>query len=126
MVRAEVLSIRERDYVDAARNLGASNPYILRRHVLPNTASVILVIATLQIASVIIAEASLSFLGLGVPALTPTWGKEISEGRDYVAIAWWLPTFPGPGHLRHRPGHQHPRRLPADRWDPRLRRTGTM
>ncbi len=126
VVRAEVLSIRERDYVDAARNLGASNPYILRRHVLPNTASVILVIATLQIASVIIAEASLSFLGLGVPALTPTWGKEISEGRDYVAIAWWLPTFPGLAIFATVLAINILGDYLRDRWDPRLRRTGTM
>ena len=94
VVRSETLSLRQRDFVEAARTSGASNAYIIRRHILPNTASVILVISTLQVASVIIAEASLSFLGLGVPALTPTWGKEISEGRNYAAIAWWLPTFP--------------------------------
>jgi peptide/nickel transport system permease protein len=125
VVRSEVLSIRERDYVDAARNLGASNPYILRRHVLPNTASVILVIATLQIASVIIAEASLSFLGLGVPALTPTWGKEISEGRDYAAIAWWLSTFPGLAIFATVLAINILGDYLRDRWDPRLRRTGT-
>ncbi|MDF3041090.1 MAG: binding-protein-dependent transport system inner rane component, partial [Thermomicrobiales bacterium] len=95
VVRSETLSLRQRDFVEAARASGASNAAIMWRHILPNTASVILVISTLQVASVIIAEASLSFLGLGVPALTPTWGKEISEGRDYAAIAWWLPTFPG-------------------------------
>jgi peptide/nickel transport system permease protein len=124
VVRSEVLSIRERDYVDAARNLGASNSYILRRHVLPNTTSVILVIATLQIASVIIAEASLSFLGIGVPALTPTWGKEISEGRDYAAIAWWLPTFPGLAIFATVLAINILGDYLRDRWDPRLRRTG--
>jgi peptide/nickel transport system permease protein len=124
VVRSEVLSIRQRDFIESARTLGASNAYILRRHVLPNTASVVLVIATLQIASVIIAEASLSFLGLGVEALTPTWGKEVSEGRDYAAIAWWLPTFPGIAIFVTVLAINILGDWLRDRWDPRLRRSG--
>jgi peptide/nickel transport system permease protein len=77
----------------------------------------------LQVASVIIAEASLSFLGLGVPALTPTWGKEISEGRDYAAIAWWLPTFPGVAIFATVLAINILGDWLRDRWDPRLRRT---
>ena len=123
VVRSETLSLRQRDFVDAARASGASNAYIIRRHILPNTASVILVISTLQVASVIIAEASLSFLGLGVPALTPTWGKEISEGRDYAAIAWWLPTFPGVAIFATVLAINILGDWLRDRWDPRLRRT---
>jgi peptide/nickel transport system permease protein len=125
VVRSEVLSIRQRDYIDAARTLGATNASILRRHVLPNTASVVLVIATLQIASVIIAEASLSFLGLGVEALTPTWGKEVSEGRDYAAIAWWLPTFPGLAIFVTVLSINILGDWLRDRWDPRLRRSSS-
>ena len=126
VVRSEVLSIRQRDFVDAARTLGGSNAYILRRHVLPNTASVVLVIGTLQIASVIISEASLSFLGLGVGALTPTWGKEIAEGRDYAAVAWWLPTFPGIAIFVTVLAINILGDWLRDRWDPRLRRSGPM
>ncbi len=123
VVRSETMSLRQRDFVDAARASGASNASIIWRHILPNTASVILVISTLQVASVIIAEASLSFLGLGVPALTPTWGKEISEGRDYAAIAWWLPTFPGVAIFTTVLAINILGDWLRDRWDPRLRRT---
>ena len=123
VVRSETLSLRQRDFVEAARASGASNAAIMWRHILPNTASVILVISTLQVASVIIAEASLSFLGLGVPALTPTWGKEISEGRDYAAIAWWLPTFPGIAIVATVLSINILGDWLRDRWDPRLRRT---
>jgi peptide/nickel transport system permease protein len=123
VVRSETLSLRQRDFVDAARASGASNVSIIWRHILPNTASVILVISTLQVASVIIAEASLSFLGLGVPALTPTWGKEISEGRDYAVLAWWLPTFPGVAIFATVLAINILGDWLRDRWDPRLRRT---
>jgi peptide/nickel transport system permease protein len=122
VVRSETLSLRQRDFIDAARASGASNVSIMWRHILPNTASVILVISTLQVASVIIAEASLSFLGLGVPALTPTWGKEISDGRDYAALAWWLPTFPGVAIFATVLAINILGDWLRDRWDPRLRR----
>lgn len=126
VVRSEVLAIREREFVEAARTLGASNFYIIRRHVLPNTTSVILVISTLQVASVIISEASLSFLGLGVGALTPTWGKEISEGRNYAAVAWWLPAFPGIAIFLTVLAINILGDWLRDRWDPRLRRAGRV
>lgn len=95
VIRAECLVIREREYVQAARALGASTPRILVRHLLPNVTSSIIVISGLLVAKMILFEASLSFLGLGVPPTTPTWGTMIAEGRDYIATAWWVAAFPG-------------------------------
>jgi peptide/nickel transport system permease protein len=95
IVRSEVLSVRERDYVEAARALGASDGRVLARHVLPNVRASIIVTATLEVARMILAEASLSFLGLGVPPTIPTWGGMIAEGRVYLPVAWWAATFPG-------------------------------
>jgi len=95
VVRGEVLSLRERDFVTAARALGGRDFYILLKHVVPNTVASVTVIATFAMAIVIIAEASLSFLGLGVPAHIPTWGSMLSEGRSYMYRAPWLTIFPG-------------------------------
>ena len=95
VVRAEVLSIRERDYVMAARIVGASDLRIILRHVLPNILAPILVISTLRMGTVIISEASLNFLGIGVQSLVPTWGGMLSDGREFMRNAWWLATFPG-------------------------------
>jgi peptide/nickel transport system permease protein len=95
VVRAEVLSIRERDYVLAARAMGASDLRIILRHVLPNVLAPILVISTLQMGVVIISEASLNFLGVGVQSTVPTWGGMLSDGREFMRDAWWLATFPG-------------------------------
>ncbi len=95
VVRGEVLSLKERDFVTAAKALGGKDFYILRRHVLPNTLASVTVVATFAMAVVIIAEASLSFLGLGVPADIPTWGSMLSEGRTYMNRAPWLTLFPG-------------------------------
>lgn len=95
VVRAEVLSVRNREYVEAARALGQRTPLLLGRHVLPNVVGPIIVVATLSVATVIILEASLSFLGLGVQPPTVTWGRMLADGRGYVATAWWLATFPG-------------------------------
>ena len=95
VVRGEVLSIKERDFVTAAHALGGKNFYILLRHVLPNTLASVTVIATFAMAVVIISEASLSFLGLGVPPHIPTWGSMLSEGRSYINRAPWLTIFPG-------------------------------
>jgi peptide/nickel transport system permease protein len=94
-VRAEALSLRERDYVQLARVAGASTPRILLRHILPGVFSTVIVIATNQVGSVILAEAGLSFLGVGVPPPTPTWGGMIAEGRLYLTQAWWISAFPG-------------------------------
>jgi peptide/nickel transport system permease protein len=95
VVRGEVLSLKERDFVTAAKALGGKDFYVLLRHVVPNTFSSITVIATFAMAIVIISEASLSFLGLGVPAHIATWGSMLSEGRSYINRAPWLTIFPG-------------------------------
>jgi len=95
VVRGEVLAARDLEYVEAASALGQRHRWILLRHVLPNVTAPIIVLGTLQIATVIIAESSLSFLGLGVQPPTITWGIMLSEGRDHLATSWWLATFPG-------------------------------
>jgi peptide/nickel transport system permease protein len=95
VVRGEVLAVREEQYVWAARSIGCSSSRIVFRHILPNVTASIIVIATLLIANVIIFEASLSFLGLGVPPSIPTWGRIVSDGREYVTSAWWIALFPG-------------------------------
>ena len=95
VVRAEVLSIRERDYVLAARAMGASDLRIILRHILPYVLAPILVISTLRMGTVIISEASLNFLGIGVQSSMPTWGGMLSDGREFMRDAWWLATFPG-------------------------------
>jgi peptide/nickel transport system permease protein len=95
VVRAEVLALREREFVQAARALGVSTGRILFRHVMPNTFSSVIVMATLQTAQAILAEAALSFLGLGTGLTYPSWGQMIALGRDYVNVAWWISTLPG-------------------------------
>jgi peptide/nickel transport system permease protein len=95
VVRGETLAIRETDYVVAARALGAPDRRVVVRHVLPNILSPTLVIATFTFSHMIITEATLTFLGLGVQPPTATWGSMLSDGRDYMQVAWWLPTFPG-------------------------------
>jgi peptide/nickel transport system permease protein len=95
VVRAEVLALREREFVQAARALGVPTARILFRHVMPNTFSSVIVMATLQTAQAILAEASLSFLGLGTGLTYPSWGQMIALGRDYINVAWWVSTFPG-------------------------------
>jgi len=95
IVRGEVLTLRERDFVAAARALGAADGWILRRHLLPNVLPPITVVATFSVARTIIAEASLSFLGLGIPAPQPSWGAMLDEGRNYITTGWWLAMFPG-------------------------------
>jgi peptide/nickel transport system permease protein len=95
VVRAEVLALREREFVQAARAIGVSTPTIIFGHIMPNTFSSVIVMATLQTAQAILAEAALSFLGLGTGLTYPSWGQMIALGRDYVNVAWWLSTFPG-------------------------------
>ncbi|MCW5849482.1 MAG: ABC transporter permease [Anaerolineae bacterium] len=95
VVRGEVLTVRERDYVTAARSIGQRNRPILVRHILPNVIGSIIVLATLDVAVAIIAESSLSYLGLGVQPPTVTWGLMLADGRDHLATSWWLSTFPG-------------------------------
>ena len=96
IVRAETLSLREKEFVEAARALGDSTTTILFRTILPNTDAPLTVIASFNVASVILTEAALSFLGLGVPASVPTWGSMLAESRDtLLANKWWLAVFPG-------------------------------
>ena len=95
VVRGEVLSVREEQYVLGALSIGASNLRIILRYILPNVAASIIVIATLLVANMIIFEASLSFLGLGVPSSIPTWGRIVADGREYIADEWWIAFFPG-------------------------------
>jgi peptide/nickel transport system permease protein len=95
VARGLTLSYRGAAFVEAAKSIGCGDARIIFRHVLPNIASPLLVLATLEVALVILAEASLSFLGLGVQPPTASWGAMVSEGRDYLATAWWLIVFPG-------------------------------
>jgi peptide/nickel transport system permease protein len=95
VIRAETLAIREREFVLAGRALGMSHVRIVFGQILPNLVSVIVVIATLQVARVIILESFLSFLGLGVQPPTPAWGNMLGEGRVYMLNSWWIATFPG-------------------------------
>jgi peptide/nickel transport system permease protein len=95
LVRAEVLSVRERDYVAAARAAGAGPGRVIFRHVLPNAAAPIIVSAALGIGNVLLLEASLSFLGIGVPPPAPSWGNMIADGAPYLATAPWTTLFPG-------------------------------
>ena len=95
MVRADVLQLKTADYVALARVSGASTLRILFVHLLPGTTNTIIVVATLQVGIVILVEASLSFLGAGVPAPTPAWGSMVADGRDRLAEYWWISTMPG-------------------------------
>jgi peptide/nickel transport system permease protein len=95
MARGETLKVREMDFVALAQVAGVSKTRIMMRHILPNVASSLIVLATLQVGIVIIMESSLSFLGVGVPPPTPDWGSMIAEGRSYVVTAWWLSVVPG-------------------------------
>ena len=95
IVRGETLVARELEYVEAARSLGASDRHIMLREILPNIVSPVVVVATVRIAQVIILEASLSFLGLGVQPPTASWGSMVADGREFLIDAWWVSTFPG-------------------------------
>jgi peptide/nickel transport system permease protein len=94
-VRAEVLSLKERDYVALAKVAGASTARVILRHVLPGVLNTVIVITTLRVGQLILTEATLSFIGAGIPSPTPAWGLIVSEGRSYVTTAWWSTFFPG-------------------------------
>ena len=95
LVRAEFLTLREREFVQAARALGARDGRIIFRHLLPNALAPVMVSATLGVAGAILTESALSFLGLGVQPPTPSWGNILTAGKDNIEIAWWLSVFPG-------------------------------
>ncbi|MFC1869729.1 ABC transporter permease [Chloroflexota bacterium] len=94
-VRAEVLSIKERDFVALARTAGCSHLRIIFKHIFPNVTNTLIVIITLQVGWVILLEASLSFLGVGIPPPTPAWGVMVADGRAIINSAWWISTIPG-------------------------------
>ena len=120
-VRAEVLTLKTRDYVSLAKIAGASDFRILMRHIFPGVVNTIVVLATLRVGGLILAEASLSFLGAGIPAQTPTWGNMISEGREWLSTAWWIAMFPGIAILLVVMSVNFFGDWLRDRWDPRLR-----
>ncbi|RVT86530.1 ABC transporter permease [Rhodobacteraceae bacterium CCMM004] len=95
IVRGSVLSVRGLEYIDAARAIGAGHLRIMAYHIVPNILSAIVVYASFELARMILLEATLSFLGLGVQPPTPTWGGMISDGRNYISLSWWVSLFPG-------------------------------
>jgi peptide/nickel transport system permease protein len=95
VIRGQVLTLMELDFITQARIAGASAGRIILRHLFPNTFNTLMVLVTLQVGYVIIVEASLSFLGAGIPPPTPAWGSMIAEGRDFITSAWWVSLFPG-------------------------------
>jgi peptide/nickel transport system permease protein len=95
LVRGEVLYWKTRDFIGLARVAGAPGPYIVRKHILPNIMNSIVVLATLQVGWAMIVEASLSFLGAGIPPPTPTWGNMVAEGLSFIERAWWISVCPG-------------------------------
>lgn len=95
VVRADTMTLADREFIESARAIGASTWRIQFRHLLPNIASSIIVMTTFQFAQMIVVESSLSFLGLGVPPPNPSWGTMINDGRAYMQVAWWLTTIPG-------------------------------
>lgn len=95
VLRGVVLSLRERDYVIAARSIGAGDLHIMWKHIMPGLVTPLLVLATLNIGRLILLESSLSFLGIGIPPTTPSWGNMINEGREYLSTAWWISVMPG-------------------------------
>lgn len=95
VVRSSVLAIKHSEFIEATRAAGTSKFSILFRQILPNVISPFIVVASFQVATLIIAESSLSFLGLGVPPSEPTWGAMLADGREYMANAWWIAVYPG-------------------------------
>jgi len=95
VVRAEVLSVKQEEYIEAARTLGVADFRLMWRHILPNVFGATIVIGTIEMARMVIAESSLSFLGLGVPPSVATWGTMVADGRNYLSTGWWVSTLPG-------------------------------
>lgn len=95
LIRSEVLSLKNQEFVKAAITIGTPHPLIIWRHIIPNVMSSFIVVSTLAVANSIIAETSLSFLGLGIGAQQVSWGGMLSDGRNYLATHWWIATFPG-------------------------------
>ncbi len=123
-VRADVLVLKESDFVSFARISGASTLRILVRHILPGTIGTITVIASLSVGNLILYEATLSFLGAGIPAPTPSWGNMVAEGRDYLQTAWWTSVIPGTALFLTVMSLNFFGDWLRDRLDPRLRQLG--
>jgi peptide/nickel transport system permease protein len=122
LVRADFITLRERDFVHAARAIGASDLRIIFRHILPNAMASVLVTATLGVAGAILTESALSFLGIGVQPPTPSWGNILTAGKDNIDIAWWLSLYPGLAILITVLGYNLLGEGIRDALDPRLRR----
>jgi len=123
LVRGQALQLKTMDYVHLSRVSGASNTRIILNHILPGTRNIIVVVATLEVGGVILAESILSFLGAGVPPPTPAWGSMISDGREYLltGAAWWITVFPGLAIFLTVLAFNFIGDWVRDRWDPRLR-----
>jgi peptide/nickel transport system permease protein len=121
LVRADFISLKERDFVQAARGIGASDFRIIFRHILPNAMASVLVAATLGVAGAILTESALSFLGIGVQPPTPSWGNILTAGKDNIDIAWWLSFYPGLAILITVLGYNLLGEGIRDSLDPRLR-----
>ena len=122
VARGQVLSLREKEFVEAIRAQGGSRLRIIWRHILPNTLAPLIVVATLDLARTIILESTLSFLALGIQPPTPSWGGMLSDGREYLLSAWWIATFPGVALMLTALSFNRLGDWLRDRTDPRLRR----
>ncbi|MDA0771038.1 MAG: ABC transporter permease [Chloroflexi bacterium] len=121
LVRGQTLQLKTLDYVSLARVAGASTPRIMINHILPGVTNTLVVATTLQVGSIILAEAILSFLGAGVPPPTPSWGSMVSDGRNYLGSAWWVAFFPGMAIFLTVLAFNFIGDWLRDRWDPKLR-----
>jgi peptide/nickel transport system permease protein len=122
LVRADFTALKERDFVQAARGIGAGDFRIIFLHILPNAMASVLVTATLGVAGAILTESALSFLGIGVQPPTPSWGNILTAGKDNIDIAWWLSLYPGLAILITVVGYNLLGEAIRDAMDPRLRR----
>ena len=123
-VRGEVLQLKTMDFVALAKVAGASTPRILFIHIFPGVINTLIVLATLEVGIVILLESTLSFLGAGVPPPTPAWGSMVSDGRDRLAVAWWISTMPGLAIMLTVLSMNLFGDWLRDRLDPRLRQLG--
>ena len=121
LVRAQTLSLRESDYVQFARVAGASSFHILLRHILPGVINIVVVSATLGVGGIILTEATLSYLAVGIPPPTPAWGAMVANGREYIGDAWWLSAIPGVAIFLVVMAGNFLGDWLRDRWDPNLR-----
>jgi peptide/nickel transport system permease protein len=122
IVRGQVITVRSQDYVEAAHAIGVGTGRILRRYVLPNTLSPIIVVGSFSMAQAILTEAALTFLGVGVDPTVPSWGGMLNDGRDYLQSAWWIATLPGVAIALTVLGGNLLGDWLRDQLDPRLRR----